>query len=76
MKKETILEIIGYISLAMCVVGNLTVGYFYAFAEWLFLISNTISTIRSFALKQPNADKIRNITFLGMTIALLILFYN
>lgn len=75
MNKEKLMEIIGYISLAMCVSGNLIVGYLYIIAEWLFLASNLIATFRCFYLNQPKADKIRNIVFTAMTIGLLILYY-
>lgn len=65
-------DVIGYGCLALLVVGNITVGKYYLFAQILFLIANGFQTVRSFALKQPGADKVRNVIFTGITIALII----
>lgn len=73
-KKElNVQEIVGYICLALLVIGNITVGKYYLFAQIVYLIANGFSTIRSFVLKQPSSDKVRNVVFTGITIALIII---
>ena len=66
MKKTVFQETIGYITLALCVFGQVTVGKMY-------LIANTASVIRDFALKLPPANIVRDICFTGITIALIII---
>lgn len=64
---------VGYLTLTLLVIGNLTVGYIYLFAQTLFAIANGINVIRAFQLKRPLADKTREIVFFGMTIGLIII---
>lgn len=64
-------EVIGYISLALCIFGQITVGYAYIVAQMAYLIANVWAVIRSFKLDLPRADKVRNIVFLAITIALI-----
>lgn len=73
MDKEKIWDIIGYTNLALCIIGQITVGYFYLLAQTTYLIANGIGVIRSFALKRPVADKMKDIVFFAITIALIIL---
>ena len=73
-KKEWFWEIIGYVGLALCVFGQIAVGYWYLIAQIAYLIANLGNTIRCFALHQPNADKVRNCVFLGITVALIVIW--
>ena len=73
MNKEKIWEWIGYINLALCIVGQITVGWFYLFAQVTYLIANGIGVARSFILKRPVADKMKDIVFFAITLALIIL---
>ena len=66
-------EAIGYISLGLCIFGQIAVGYAYMIAQGAYLIANTWSTIRAFKLGQPRADKVRNVVFLSITIALILI---
>lgn len=66
-------EIVGYVTLALCVFGQITVGYFYLIAQAAYLIANTAGVIRDFALKLPNANKVKDIVFTGITIALIVI---
>ena len=59
--------------LALCLIGQVTVGYFYLFAQIAYLIANGISVVRSFALKRPSADKVKDIAFFAITLALIII---
>jgi len=66
-------EIIGYMTLALCIFGQITVGYFYIIAQVAYLIANTLSVIRDFALDLPRANKVRDIVFTAITLALIAL---
>lgn len=66
-------EIVGYITLALCVFGQMTVGYIYLTAQVVYLISNLASVARDFALNLPGANKVKDIVFTGITIALIII---
>ena len=72
-KNNSFWEIIGYVSLTLTIIGQITVGYVYLLAQGLYFVGNTMSVIRSFALDLPRADKIRNIVFLGITCGLIII---
>lgn len=72
MKKETFWEIIGYISLLGCIIGQVVVGYWYLFAQSVYLICNIFATVRCFAIGQPPADKVKNCTFTAITVGLII----
>lgn len=61
-----------YISLVLCIVGNVAVGYLYLFAQTAYLIANGINLTRDFALNYSMADKVRDSAFLAITIGLII----
>ena len=67
-------EIMGYMSLAMCVIGQVTVGYLYLVAEGIYLVANIIASTRAIVLKLPVADIVKNITFTGITIGLIVIY--
>lgn len=71
--KNTFWEIIGYVTLAMCIFGQITVGYAYMLAQVVYLIANLASTIRSFALGLPMANKVRDVVFTAITVALIVI---
>lgn len=70
---KTFWECIGYITLALCVFGQITVGYWYMIAQSAYLISNIAAVIRDFALNLPTANKVRDIVFTAITVALIII---
>ena len=70
---NTFWEIIGYTTLALCIFGQITVGYFYIIAQVAYLIANTLGVIRDFALDLPRANKVRDIVFTAITLALIAL---
>ena len=65
-------ETLGYIALLLCVIGQITVGYWFLLAQCAYLVANITSVIRDFALSLPNANKVKDIVFTGITIALII----
>lgn len=69
--KTRIWENMVYISLALCIFGQIAVGWMYLVAQGAYLIANLISVVRSFALGRPTGDKVRDITFFTITVALI-----
>lgn len=67
-------EVIGYITLAFCVVGQIIVGYIYLPAQCAYLGANLLSTARDFALHLPKANKVKDICFTAITIGLIIIY--
>lgn len=66
-------EIIGYVTLALCIFGQISVGYVYLIAQFAYLIANFMGVVRDFALRLPMANKVRDIVFTAITIALIII---
>ena len=74
MKKSTILwETICYITLLLCVIGQITVGWYFIFAQSLYLLANILGVIRDIALKLPRANLVRDIVFAGITVGLIVI---
>lgn len=72
-QKTVILEVVGYIGLILCVFGQIAVGYLYITAQIAYLIANLSAVVRDFALDLPPANKVRDIVFTGITVALIII---
>lgn len=73
-KAKIFWESIGYITLFLCVFGQIAVGYVYLIAQGAYLIANVASVIRDFVLKLPTANKVKDIVFSGITLALIIIY--
>lgn len=73
MKREALWEIVGYIALIGCVLGQIIVGYWYLFAQAIYLVCNIGMTVRCFAIHQNNADKVKNSVFTAITLGLIII---
>lgn len=71
--KKIFWEIICYIGLALCIIGQITVGKYYVLAQSLYLIANLSAVVRDFSIKLPTANKVKDIFFTAITIALLLL---
>lgn len=67
-------ELLGYVGLVLCVVGQITVGYWYLVAQCVYLVANVTSIIRDFALSLPNANKVKDVVFTGITIGLIVIY--
>lgn len=72
-KNRNFWESIGYITLALCVFGQIAVGYWYMIAQLAYLISNIAAVVRDFAIKLPPANKVRDIVFTAITVALIVI---
>ena len=72
-KNEIFWEIIGYVGLALCIFGQVAIGWFYLLAQFAYLIANVTGVIRDFALDLPQANKVRAFTFSAITLALIVI---
>lgn len=72
--KKYFWEGVGYLTLIGLIIGQIIVGYWYLLAQTLYLICNIACTIRTFAINQPPADKIKNCVFTAITIGLIIIW--
>ena len=72
-KKELAWEIINYVSLALCIFGQVTVGYLFMIAQIAYLIANVLGLVRDFVLKFPASNKVRDAVFTGITVALIVI---
>ena len=66
-------EIINYVSLALCIFGQMTVGYIYLVAQFAYLIANAVAVVRDFKIGLPKSNCVRDITFFTITLALIVL---
>lgn len=66
-------EIVGYVTLLLCVFGQIAVGYWYMVAQSAYLVANVASVVRDFKLGLPPANKVKDICFTGITIGLIII---
>jgi hypothetical protein len=72
-KSNTLWEIVGYTTLALCIFGQITVGYIYLVAQFAYLAANALGIVRDFALDLPRANKVRDVVFTGITLALIVI---
>ena len=68
-------EIIGYVSLALCIFGQIAVGYMYIPAQFVYLGANILSLIRSISIKLPKANIIKDLTFTAITAGLIAIYF-
>lgn len=71
-KKNIIWETVGYITLALCIFGQIAVGSIYLVAQCAYLIANVAGVIRDYALNLPSANKVKDIFFTAITMGLII----
>lgn len=70
---DRIIVNMAYVSIALTVIGQCTVGSNFYIGQIAYLVANIVNCGRDIYLKRPKADKIRNFTFLGITVGLIIL---
>ena len=66
-------EGIGYLTLLLCIFGQVTVGYWYLLAQGVYLTSNICSVVRDFAMKLPKSNIVKDIAFTGITAGLIVI---
>ena len=74
-KNKVLWEVVGYVGLAMCIFGQITVGYWYLLAQFVYLVANIASVVRSFALELPSANKVKDIFFTAITCGLIVIYF-
>lgn len=72
MRNNTIVNL-AYVAIALTVIGQVTVGQNFYLGQIAYLVANIVNCTRDVILKRPKADKIKNFTFLGITIGLIVL---
>lgn len=73
MEQQHFWEVVGYVTLALCIFGQIAVGYIYTVAQVAYLIANVFSVIRDFAFNPPRVNKVRDVVFTGITVALIVI---
>lgn len=73
--KRNILINLTYVVIIFTIVGQCIVGGNFYLGQFAYLIANCINTIRDFALNRPAADKVKNTTFLAITIGIILFNY-
>ena len=71
-RKIDVVENMQYITLALTVVGQITVGSIFLLGQGCWLVANIIAVARDFILKRPTADKVKDAAMLGITVGLVI----
>lgn len=70
--KEKIFENLQFVTLALLIVGQCTVGANFYIGQGVYLLANLISVARCFVLGRPVADKVKDSVCLGVTVGLIL----
>lgn len=70
-KKKIFWELMGYITLTGLIIGQITVGYWYLFAQLIYLFCNAVNVIRDFSEHMPYSYRVKDICFTAITIGLI-----
>ena len=64
-----------YLVLALTILGQIIVRGSYIWGQSAWLIANSLTLIRDFALYRPAADKVKNSCMLAITVGLIALYF-
>ena len=64
---------LAYASIVLTILGQCTVGTAFYIGQGAYLVANIVNCVCNIALDRPKADKIRDFSFLGITIGLITL---
>ena len=70
-KMRRFVENLQYLTLALLIIGQSTVGSLFYLGQGFYLAANLISVFRCFALDRPVSDKVKDVVCLAITIGLL-----
>jgi len=73
MKKEIFWVNMQYVNLALCLFGQIAIGWFFIPAQIAYLIGDIIAVVRNITLHRPIADHVRDLTFTIITIGIIII---
>lgn len=68
-----IIENLNYIVLMGLIIAQCVIGKWYLIGQSIYLACNLISATRSFVLKRPKADKIKDLSCTAITIGLILI---
>lgn len=71
--KEKVFENLGYVGLVGLIVAQCIIGKWYIAGQATYLFCNLIFLSRSFILKRPHADKIKDCSCTAITVGLILL---
>lgn len=66
------IENLQYFVLAALILGQCVVGESFYIGQIIYLIANALSVFRSFALRRPTSDKVKDVACLAITIGLIL----
>lgn len=72
-KIEKAFELANYIVLALLIAGQCTVGSNFYVGQFVYLGANILAVTRTFVLKRPVADKVKDFCMLGITTGLILI---
>jgi hypothetical protein len=73
MRKQRVFENFGYVVLMGLIIAQCVIGKWYILGQCIYLTCNVISVVRSFVLKRPKADKIKDFSCTAITIGLILM---
>ena len=66
---------LAYAAIVLTIIGQCVMGASFYFGQFAYLIANVVNCTRDIILGRPRADKIKNFSFLGITIGLILIRY-
>ena len=66
-------EYLGYSIMFMLIIAQSVVGEWFLLGQVIYLISNIANVVRDFALARPKADKVKNMSFLAISVGLILI---
>lgn len=71
-KRTRVWENLGYVALALTIIGQILVGVVYLAGQGCWLVSNAILVSRNIALSRPRADMVKDVCMSAITTALIV----
>ena len=72
MKKKIFTNAV-YMVMMLLIIGHCTVGEWFLFGQCVYLVANALNVLRDFMLKRPTPDKVKNASFLAITIGIILI---
>lgn len=71
-KFRMVMENAQYVVLFSLIIAQCVVGKNFYLGQGIYLLANIVSTVRCFVLGRPNADKVKDVSCLAITLGLII----
>lgn len=72
-KVEKVFELANYLVLALLITAQCTVGSNFFVGQFIYFGANVLAVTRTFVLKRPTADKVKDFCMLGITTGLILI---